>query len=158
MENFGNMQNSQYVNSNRDRAIRQFEEEQNRYEGIYNNGYGPGQGYNNFYGNNGNSRSNKYNIDQNNPTPNGNYSTYYASKPTSYLGAISLTLGILSLLLSFFWYISIPCGILAIIKGRKARITEGSRKGKSAMILGIIGLSLCAIFYLLMIGYILMAL
>ena len=60
----------------------------------------------------------------------------------------SLTLGILSIVFSLFWYISVPTGIIAIIFGAITIKKFGSKLGKAGMITGIVGLSICAFFYI----------
>lgn len=78
-------------------------------------------------------------------------------KNKSSLGAASLTLGIVSIVLSIFWYISIPTGILAIVLGKKAINRIGSKLGKAGLITGIIGLSLFVFIYLSIIAMILIS-
>ena len=63
-------------------------------------------------------------------------------------GVAALVLGILSIVFALFWYISLPCGILAIILGSIASKKTGSKLGKSGLILGIIGLALFAFIYI----------
>lgn len=65
------------------------------------------------------------------------------------LAAASLTLGIISIVLNLFWYISIPSGILAIVFGVKAIKKFGSKLGKAGLITGIVGLTLCLFIYIL---------
>lgn len=60
-------------------------------------------------------------------------------------------LGIISIVFSFFWYITLPTGILAIIFGVKSAKRTESRIGKAGMIKGIVGLSLFAFIYVGMI-------
>lgn len=62
----------------------------------------------------------------------------------------ALVLGILSVLFTLFWYISLPCGILSIIFGSKASRKLGSKLGKAGLILGIIGLALFTFIYVSM--------
>ena len=64
---------------------------------------------------------------------------------------VSLVLGIISLLSTFFWYISLPSGIIAIILGAKSFKKKGSKMGLSGMILGIVGVSFCLLIYISMI-------
>lgn len=59
----------------------------------------------------------------------------------------SLVLGIVSIVLAFFYYISIPAGILAIIFGNQAIKKYDSGMGKAGFILGIIGLVFCIAIY-----------
>lgn len=64
----------------------------------------------------------------------------------------SLVLGIISIITAFFWYSTLPTGILAIIFGVKSAKKNGSKIGKAGMITGIIGLSLFAFMYIGMIS------
>lgn len=64
------------------------------------------------------------------------------------MGVAALTLGIISILTSFFWYLVLPTGILAIIFGVKSAKKIGSRLGKAGLITGIVGLSLFAFMYI----------
>ena len=68
-------------------------------------------------------------------------------KNKSGMPVASLTLGIVSIVLSTFWYISLPAGILAIVFGAKSIEKMGSKLGKAGMILGIIGLSILLLIY-----------
>ena len=72
------------------------------------------------------------------------------NKKTSAMPAASLTLGIVSIVLSLFWYITIPTGILAIIFGKKSANRFGSKLGKAGLITGIVGLSLFGFIYISM--------
>ena len=60
----------------------------------------------------------------------------------------SLVLGIISIVSSLFWYITLPTGILAIIFGVKAAKISGSKLAKAGMITGIVGVSLFAFIYI----------
>ena len=66
-------------------------------------------------------------------------------------GISSLVLGIISILTVLFYYISIPSGILAIVLGTISIRKIGSKMGRSGMITGIVGVSLCAFIYISMI-------
>ena len=77
------------------------------------------------------------------------------AKNKSSLGIASLTLGIVSVISTFFWYITVPTGILAIVFGKKSISKIGSKLGKAGFILGIVGLSIFAFIYLSMIALIL---
>ena len=70
------------------------------------------------------------------------------NKAHSSSGVASLVLGIISILTSLFWYITLPTGILAIIFGTKSIKKVGSKLGKAGLITGIIGLSLFAFIYI----------
>ena len=68
-------------------------------------------------------------------------------KNKSGMPVASLILVIVSIVLSTFWYSSLPAGILAIVCGAKAIKKMGSKLGKAGMILGIIGLSILLLIY-----------
>lgn len=76
------------------------------------------------------------------------------NKSTMHIAA--LVLGIISIVTCWFWYISLPAGILAIIFGVKSAKRTGSKMGKAGMITGIVGLSLFAFTYIGLIALILM--
>ena len=59
----------------------------------------------------------------------------------------ALVLGILSIVFNFFWYISLPTGILAIVFGTKSIKRTGSKLGKAGLITGIVGVALCIFTY-----------
>lgn len=61
---------------------------------------------------------------------------------------VSLVLGIISLFTTFFWYISLPTGIIAIVLGTKTYKKYGSKLGLSGMITGIVGLAFCLLIYI----------
>lgn len=69
----------------------------------------------------------------------------------------SLVLGIISIVTSFFWYITLPTGILAIIFGAKSARKTGSKIGKAGLITGIIGVALFAFLYISMIFILVLA-
>lgn len=70
------------------------------------------------------------------------------NKNNSTIGISSLVLGIISILSAFFYYISAPCGILAICLGNRASRKYESKLGKAGVVLGIVGLSILAFIYL----------
>lgn len=72
-------------------------------------------------------------------------------KNKSGMGIAALVLGIISILSSAFWYITLPSGILAIVFGVKSIKKIGSKLGKAGLITGIVGLSLFAFIYISMI-------
>lgn len=76
-------------------------------------------------------------------------------KNKSSLGVAALTLGIISVVSTLFWYITVPSGILSIVLGRKAISKVGSKLGKAGFILGIVGLSIFTFIYLSIIAMIL---
>ena len=72
-------------------------------------------------------------------------------KNKSAMAIASLPLGIISIITNWFWYLSLPAGILAIIFGAKTTRKLGSKLGKSGLITGIIGVATCAFVYISMI-------
>lgn len=60
----------------------------------------------------------------------------------------SLVLGIISIVSAMFWYITLPCGVLAVVFGVKTIKRFGSKLGKAGMITGIVGLALFAFIYI----------
>lgn len=73
------------------------------------------------------------------------------------MGAAALTLGIISIVSSIFWYISLPTGILAVIFGTKSVRKLGSKTGRAGLVTGIVGLSVLAFIYLTLSLVLLMA-
>ena len=69
-------------------------------------------------------------------------------KKKSGMPVAALVLGIISIVTNWFWYITLPTGILAIVLGAKSAKKLGSKLGKAGLILGIIGLSLFALVYI----------
>ena len=61
---------------------------------------------------------------------------------------VSLVLGIISILTTFFWYISLPTGITAIVLGIKSYKQESKKLGLAGMITGIVGVSICLLIYI----------
>lgn len=59
----------------------------------------------------------------------------------------SITLGIISMLFAWLWYIGLPCSIIAMIVGKHATKKYASKGGKVGFVLGIIGLIMTAIAY-----------
>lgn len=70
------------------------------------------------------------------------------NKNKSAMGIAGFVLGIISILSTLFWYITLPTGVLAIIFGAKSSKKTGSKLGKAGMILGIVGLSIFAFIYI----------
>lgn len=60
----------------------------------------------------------------------------------------ALVLGIIAIVLCCIWYVSIPCGIIALILGILGR--KSSKKGMSTagIVTGVIGMILCLVLYL----------
>ncbi len=75
----------------------------------------------------------------------------------SAMPAASLALGIISILTTLFWYMSIIAGVLAIVFGVKSIHRTASKLGKAGMILGIVGISICIVIYLFLTFAILMS-
>ncbi|MBQ6321088.1 DUF4190 domain-containing protein [Candidatus Saccharibacteria bacterium] len=59
----------------------------------------------------------------------------------------SFVLGLFAVLGVLFWYVSLPCGILAIVLGAKSARRTGSKLAKAGLILGIIGLVISLFLY-----------
>lgn len=70
------------------------------------------------------------------------------NKNNSPMPVASLTLGIISIVFAFFWYISLPCGIIAIVFGTKSIRRYASKLGKAGLITGIIGLATFTCIYI----------
>lgn len=73
------------------------------------------------------------------------------NRKKSAAGVSSLVLGIISILSGLFYYISLPSGILAIVLGAVSTKKTGSKLGKSGLIVGIIGVSICLLLYISMV-------
>ena len=69
------------------------------------------------------------------------------NKKKSAMAVSSLVLGIISIVMSIFWYVTLPTGILAIVFGAKSIRRTGSKLGKAGLITGIVGLSLFVFIY-----------
>ncbi len=70
------------------------------------------------------------------------------NKNKSAIGIAGFVLGIVSILSTLFWYITLPTGVLAIVFGAKSARKTGSKIGKTGLILGIIGLAIFAFIYI----------
>ena len=70
------------------------------------------------------------------------------SRRHSSMHIAAFVLGIISIVCNFFWYISLPSGILAIVFGVKSSRALASKLGKAGFIMGIIGISLTAFVYI----------
>lgn len=64
------------------------------------------------------------------------------------LSIASMVLGICSIVFLSPVWISIPCGILAIIFGIKGQKRDGKKMAKAGFIMGIIGLSLVTLLFI----------
>lgn len=78
-------------------------------------------------------------------------------KNKSVMHIASLVLGIISIVTSLFWYITLPTGVMAILFGVKSSKRTGSKIAKAGMVTGIIGLSLFAFMYIGMISILILA-
>ncbi|MBQ8131478.1 MAG: hypothetical protein IJ193_03215 [Bacilli bacterium] len=61
---------------------------------------------------------------------------------------VSLVLGIISIVTTLFWYISLPSGITAIVLGAKSYKKDGKILGLAGLITGIVGIVICLLIYL----------
>lgn len=61
---------------------------------------------------------------------------------------VSLVLGIISVVTTFFWYISLPTGITAIVLGITSYKKQSKKLGLAGMITGIVGVSICLLIYI----------
>lgn len=61
---------------------------------------------------------------------------------------VSLVLGIISVLTTFFWYISLPTGIAAIVLGARSYKKDNKKLGIAGLITGIVGTALCLLIYI----------
>ena len=61
---------------------------------------------------------------------------------------VSLVLGIISILTTFFWYISLPSGITEIVLGTKTYKKKKKKLGLAGLITGIVGVSICLLIYI----------
>ena len=61
----------------------------------------------------------------------------------------SLVLGIISVVGICFWYVSIPCSIIAIIFSVAGRKDAGRGMGIAGLVLGIIAIALWVVFFVL---------
>ena len=61
---------------------------------------------------------------------------------------VSLVLGIISIVTTFFWYISLPSGIIAMVLGTKSYKGYGKKVGLAGLITGIVGTALCVLIYI----------
>ena len=84
-----------------------------------------------------------YGVDSKRELQAQNYSSHIAA----------FVLGIISILTCLFWYLAIPCGVLAIVFGAKSARALASRLGKAGLIMGIVGVSLTVFIYLSMIMF-----
>ena len=64
---------------------------------------------------------------------------------------VSLVLGIISVLTTFFWYISLPTGITAIVLGARSYKKENKKLGIAGLITGIVGTAFCLLIYITLI-------
>jgi len=79
------------------------------------------------------------------------------NKKSTAFNISSFVCGIISIVSSLFYYLSIPTGIISIICGVKGIKKSGSKLAKAGLILGIIGLSLCVLLYILFVTVIVLS-
>ena len=60
----------------------------------------------------------------------------------------SMVLGIISVVCICWWYVSLPCGIIAIIFGIAGKDRGGRGMGIAGLVLGIIGVAVCILLIL----------
>lgn len=72
-------------------------------------------------------------------------------KNNKVMPAVALVTGIISIVTFLFYYITLPCGILAIVFGAISRKNTGSGLALTGLILGIVGLAMFALAYIFMI-------
>ena len=75
------------------------------------------------------------------------YAAKEGARRHSAMHVAAFVLGLIAVIGNMFWYISIPCGILAIVFGVKSARALASRLGKAGFILGIIGIALTVFIY-----------
>ena len=71
------------------------------------------------------------------------------NKKSTALNISGFVCGIISILTTLFYYISIPTGVISIICSIKGIKKSGSKLAKAGLVLGIVGLSICALIYIL---------
>ena len=59
----------------------------------------------------------------------------------------ALVLGIIAIVLCCIWYVSIPCGIIALILGILGRKTNKKGMSTAGIVTGVIGMILCIVLY-----------
>ena len=79
------------------------------------------------------------------------------NKKSTVLNITGFVCGIISILTTLFYYISIPTGIISIICSGKGIRKSGSKLAKAGLVLGIVGLSICALIYILFVTIIVLA-
>lgn len=79
------------------------------------------------------------------------------NRKSTTLNITGFVCGIISILTTLFYYISIPAGIISIICSGKGIKKSGSKLAKAGLILGIIGLSICTLIYILFVTIIILA-
>ncbi len=78
-------------------------------------------------------------------------------KNSSALNISGFVCGIISIISAMFYYISIPTGIISIVCAAKGIKRSGSKLAKAGLVLGIVGLSMCLLIYILFITAIIIA-
>jgi hypothetical protein len=67
---------------------------------------------------------------------------YREQRESTGMAIASLVLGIVSVCIFCFWYVSVPCAILAIIFGAVQSSREGKGMATAGIVLGIVSISL----------------
>lgn len=88
-------------------------------------------------------------MDEENLTQDTNNTTPTQEPEQKGMSIASLILGILSLVLFCFWYISLPCAIVAIILGAIGRKKGGKGMGTAGIVLGAIAIVLVVVILIL---------
>lgn len=76
----------------------------------------------------------------------------YADQESTGFAVASLVLGILSVVLFCIWFVSIPCGILAIIFGTIDRSRSGKGMAIAGLTMGVIGVGITLLIILGAVG------
>ena len=75
------------------------------------------------------------------------YASLADARRHSAMHIAAFVLGLLAILGHFFWYISLVCGVLAIVFGARSASRTGSKLGKAGLVLGIVALALTVFIY-----------
>lgn len=73
--------------------------------------------------------------------------------PKKGMAIASMVLGIASIVISCAWYLSIPCGIIAIVLSVLANKAEKTGMAKAGLIMGIVGIGLSIILLTLLASF-----
>lgn len=88
-------------------------------------------------------------MDEENLTQNDNNTTPTQEPEQKGMSIASLILGIISLVLFCFWYLSLPCAIIAIILGVMGRKKGGKGMATAGIVLGAIAIVLVVVILIL---------